>query len=520
MALRRKVIPLPRPPRVYTKTLPAPVGGLNRRDSLESMPIEDAVSMDNMWPSTTDVVLRFGRSTFATKDGQHETLMAYNSGSTSKLFSIAGGSIYNISSGGAIGAADVTGLTNSRMQYANMTTSGGSYLFGVNGDDKQRIYDGTNWHTDGDGAPYDITNVDSATLIQPNVFKSRLWYVQEGTLKSWYLPISSIGGAATALDLSAVFQLGGSLTAMGTWTLDAGYGVDDYAVWITSQGEIAVYRLTDPTTPTGIALVGIWRTGTPIGRRCMIKYENDLLIITQTGVVSMTVIFTSTSRSPGKAVTDKISSLISQYVSLYGGNFGWQLIQYPKENQLYLNVPVQQGNNQQQLVMNTISRNWGGPFTNWNANCWEVFNDDLYYGSNGFIGKAWDTLADDGDAITGNTLQAFSPFGNMNKKRFTGMRPYLQVSGQPMVYVNMNVDFDTTDQTAAASTVTIPYALWDSATWDSGIWGADLVLSANWQGANTEGFYGAPRVKVESTGVQVRWASTTVNYEVAQGVMI
>lgn len=511
---------MPRPPRTGTATLPAPVGGLNARDSLEAMPPEDAVQMDNMFPSTTAVYLRNGYSQFATKSGQHETVAAYNSGSSNKLFSIAGGSIYNVSAGGAIGAADVTGLTNSRWQMVNITTAGGSYLVGVNGADKQRVYTGSAWAKDGDGAPYDISNVDSATLAGVNVFKSRLWYVQNSTLKAWYLPINSIGGAANALDLSSVFQWGGYLMAMGTWTLDAGYGMDDYAVWVTSVGEIAVYRLTDPTTPTGISLVGIWRVGSPIGRRCMLKYQNDLLIITQTGVVSMTAVFTSTSRSPAKAVTDKISRLISDLVSSYSGNFGWQLIQFPKQNQLYLNVPVQTGASQQQLVMNTISKNWGGPFTGWGGNCWEIYNDNLYFGGNGFVGKAWDTLADNGTSITGNALQAFNAFGAPTKKRFTMMRPYLNVSGQPSVYTNINVDFDLTDTTASASTVTIPYALWDSATWDSGIWGQDLVLSALWQGANTEGFYGAPRLKIVANGVQVQWASTGVNFEVAQGVII
>lgn len=511
---------MPRPPKLGTGTLPAPVGGLNKRDSLEQMAPSDAVQMDNMYPGTTTVYLRFGYSQFATKAGQHETVMAYNSATTSKLFSVAGGSIYNVSAGGAIGAADVTGLTNSRLQYANITTAAGSYLVGVNGADKQRIYDGSAWHTDGDGAPYDITGVNSNTLISVTTFKSRLWYIQSATLKAWYLPINSIGGAAASLDLSSVFQLGGYLVAMATWTLDAGYGVDDYAVWISSQGEIVVYRLTDPTAPTGIALVGLWRTGSPIGRRCVLKYENDLLIITQTGVMSMSQIFTSTSRNPAKPITDKINSLISDDVRLYGANFGWQLIHYPKQNQLYLNVPTQTGAGQQQLVMNTISDQWGGPFTGWEANCWEIYNDALYFGGNGQVGKAWDTLADNGAAITGNALQAFNPFGAPTKKRFTMMRPYLNVSGQPTIYTNVNVDFDLTDTTASASTVTIPYALWDSATWDSGIWGQDLVLSALWQGANTEGFYGAPRLKVVANGVQVQWTSTGVNYEVAQGVVI
>jgi hypothetical protein len=44
--------------------------------------------------------------------------------------------------------------------------------------------------------------------------------------------------------------------AMGTWTLDAGYGVDDYAVFITNNGEAIVYKGSDPSDPNDWSLIG------------------------------------------------------------------------------------------------------------------------------------------------------------------------------------------------------------------------------------------------------------------------
>lgn len=516
--MARRVIPF-RPPRTRTVTLPAPTGGWNARDSLESMDIHDAVSLENWWPGTTSVFLRYGYSQFATKSGQHETVMAYNSATTNALFSIAGGSVYNVSAGGAIGAADVSGLTNSRFQYANFTTPANSYLLMVNGADKQQVYTGSAWAKDGDGAPYDITAVNSNTLINVNVFKSRLWYVQKNTLKAWYLPINAIGGAATALDLSGIFQMGGYLMAMGTWTLDAGYGVDDYAVFVTSVGEVAVYRLTDPTTPAGIALVGIWRVGSPIGRRCLVKYGGDLLMISQDGLIPLSGALQSSRLNPRVSLTDKISFAVSSAVSFYGSNFGWQAIAFPKQNQLYLNVPVQEGSTQEQYVMNTITKSWGR-FTGWAANCWEIYNDELYFGGNGFIGKAWNTNADNSTAISANALQAFNDMGTRAKKRFLMLKPYLMTSGSPSLLGNINTDFDTSDTTAPLSFTPTTYGTWDAATWDSGLWGQDLTQTAQWQGATAIGFYGATRLKTQANGIQVQWTSTTVNYEEAVGVMI
>jgi len=151
--------------RSQTVSVAAPIGGWNARDSLGAMDAMDAVTLTNFWPGTNSVILRNGYTKFATGIvGQVETIMSYSSGTANELFAAADDSIYNITAGGAVGAADVTSLTNARFQYTNITTSAASYLMCVNGADKLRIYDGSAWHTDGDGVPYNITNIDTATV--------------------------------------------------------------------------------------------------------------------------------------------------------------------------------------------------------------------------------------------------------------------------------------------------------------------------------------------------------------------
>lgn len=506
------------PQKASSASLPAPIGGWNARDSLGDMEPTDAVVLENFWPGTTDVILRYGHSQYATgSTGQNETLLVYAGAASNKMKTVtAGGNVYDVTAGGAVGAAELTSLSNGRFQYVNFTTSGGSYLCMVNGADKERCYDGTNWHKDGDGAPYDITGVDSATLIHVNVFKSRKWYVQTNTLKAWYLPINSIGGAATALDLSGVFQRGGSLEAMGTWTIDAGYGIDDYAVWITTKGEIAVYRLTDPTSPAGIALVGLFQVGSPVGRRCFYKYAGDLLVISQDGILPLSAALQSSRLNPKVSLTNKIQYAMSAAVTSYGANFGWQLIYFPKQNQLYLNVPVSAGSSQQQYVMNTITKNWCN-FTGWEANCWEIFNDDLYFGGNGFVGKAWNNNTDNGVQINGRGLQAFNYFGSGSvQKRFTMIRPVIFTDGMPSLYGNLNVDYDTSDTTAALSFTPTSFGQWDSGLWDTAVWGGDLTVSKNWQGATGVGYVASPQLKVSASGIRVQWVSTDVVFEIGR----
>tara|TARA_R110000868_G_scaffold340880_1_gene601739 strand:+ start:16366 stop:17934 length:1569 start_codon:yes stop_codon:yes gene_type:complete len=500
-------------------TLPAPTLGWNARDALEAMNPQDAVTLENWFPAPTTVQARYGYTQYSTGLGaQVETLLTYSGGASNKLFGIAGGSVYNCTAGGAVGAADISGLTNSRWQFVNNTTAAGNYLQMVNGADKMRVYTGAAWAKDGDGAPYDVTGVNTANCIGITLSHNRVWLTEKNTLKAWYLPTGSIGGVANALDLSSFAQLGGYLQFIATWTMDAGYGMDDMTVFGTSNGEVLVYRGTDPASVSTWSLVGIYVIGSPIGRRCFIKFAGDLLLITQDGVVSMASALQSSRVNPKTALSNKIQYAISQAVSSYSTNFGWDLTVFPKENMLILNVPVQEGLSQQQYVMSTIKRSNGDwawcNFTGWAANCWELWIDNIYFGGNGFVAKAWNGLNDNGSNINCNGLQAFYPFGNDKaNKRFTMMRPILQSNGSPNVLAQMNIDFDLSNSTAPLSFSPTTYGSWDSGVWDTAIWGSDLNVLKNWQGCTGIGYWAAPHLYVAQMGIQTTWVNTTVVYE-------
>lgn len=500
-----------------TVSLSAPTGGWNARDSYAHMGPLDAVSMTNLFPSTTSVNLRNGFSNWATGlSGIAETLLVYSGGNHEKMFAATNaGSVYNVTASGAVGAPDITGLSNGRLEYVNMTTTGGSYIRWVNGSDPSEIYDGTTWTADGSGAPADITGVTSSTLSNIALFKNRMWFIKKNTLETWYLATGAVGGAATKFDLSGIPRNGGYLVALGTWTIDAGYGVDDLWVAVTNMGEVIVFRGTDPTSAATWALVGVWAIGAPIGNRPFLKYSGDLLYISQDGLLPMSGALQSSRTNPRVALTDKIQRAVSDAVDLYGSNFGWQLLYFPKVNQLYLNVPFQAGSNQQQFVMNTISRQWCN-FTAWQAACWGLFNDHAYFGTSGAVCKAWDGLIDNAGDISGTCIQAFNMLGTDVPKRATLMRPTIMTSGAPSVAVALNFDFDLTDNTTPLSFSPTGYATWDNAMslWDSAIWGGGLVTQQNWQNANGIGRYAATFFKVTCQGIEVQWPNTDIEFEI------
>ena len=128
-----------------TASIQAPTGGLNAKDAIANMKETEAVTMDNWFPTPSSVDIRNGYASHVTGMGAVETLMSYINGATQNIFGISGGSIYDVTTAGAVGAAVVSGLTNSKFQHITMGTAGGYYLMAVNGADKLRYYNGTAW---------------------------------------------------------------------------------------------------------------------------------------------------------------------------------------------------------------------------------------------------------------------------------------------------------------------------------------------------------------------------------------
>ena len=215
-----------------TANIPAPIGGWNARDSLAEMLPTEAVAINNWWPTTVDLEERKGFVNWATgMTGTVETIIPYNGVTgVDRLFAFTStGNIHDVTSPNVVGAALVTGLSNGRWQHVAFATPGGNFILACNGVDNMRRYDGTSWTDIGAS----ITGVASTTIISLNAFKGRVWMVQKDTLNMWYLPTLAIAGAATLFPLGSVFQMGGFLRTMATWTVDAGTGADDNAVFIT-----------------------------------------------------------------------------------------------------------------------------------------------------------------------------------------------------------------------------------------------------------------------------------------------
>lgn len=501
--------------RMYT--LPAPTGGLNAINALAQMPETDAIVMDNWFPQPGWIELRNGYSQWSTGyGGWVETLMPYSNSSGEKLFAISGGNIYDATVSGAIGAAAVTGLSNSRWEWTNVATAGGQFLYAANATDKPQLYNGSTWTAiDGLSTPA-ITGVTTTLLRNPTVWKNRVWFIEDGTLKVWYLPTASVGGAAQSLNLTAIFRLGGALQAIFTASLSDGSTFDDYIGFLTNEGEIALYRGTDPAQAGMFNIVGLYRTGKPVGRRCAVRYGADTLLLTSDGLVSVAKLVSEGRINTEDAVSFKIQGLINTDIQSYNANWGWEAVLYPLGNKLIVNVPQNTESAIYQYVMNTLNNSWcsfGKSYSPWSAATFAVLGNTLYFGGNGYVAQADSGQSDNGAAITGLLKTAFSYFKTQVQKQIKMIRPTFQANGNIQAVLGVNVNFDNAPLVTVPTIPAASGSPWDTSSWNVSGWAIGYGITANWQSANGVGFNFSTYLSVSTNAVQVRLQAVDYLYE-------
>lgn len=474
-------------------SIPPPIGGINARDELANMDPRDALTLENIFPQPSYVEMRRGYEAHATgMSGTIQTLMEWAGTGSNKLKAANAGKIYDVTAAGAVGGAEQSGLSVDIWQWCNFATAGGNFLVACNGTDAVRNYDGTNWTSPSITGPS-----SSAKFIQVVPFKARLWFVEDETQDAWYLPASSIAGAAVKFPLGTNFKLGGKLQSIGTLSKDAGDGADDYIVFISSKGEISIWQGTDPSSATTFALIGNYRVGYPIGPRAVVDVAGDLGVISSDGVVSVNVMMNNDRASSAKAaITNKIQNLFNQYATTYKDNPGWMPLVYPRGNWALFNIPFST-TQYVQLVMNTITGAWC-QFTNMNAFCWGLMGDDIFFGgTDGVVYKADTGLADNNAVITAQLKTAWNYFGQRGKQKlFTLIRPVISTNGIPSVQMNLNVDFQDVAPTGTISTSVPASSIWGSALWGSGVWAGLTTIVTNWNSPLALGYCAAVRMTI------------------------
>jgi hypothetical protein len=483
------------------QNVPCPFGGLNTRDAESAMEPTDAVMMKNWIPSQGSVVTRKGYTEYATGlTGNVETLAEYNAGGTRKFICANSDEINDITVPASISNLG-SGFANARWQWVNFNAS----MLLVNGADTPQVFNGSTLSNS------TISGPTVTDLIGVNVHKNRIYAWESDSQSFWYGATNAVGGSFTEFNLSRVGNFGGNLIAMATWNHDGGDGVDDYALFMMSSGEVLLYDGSDPGDAANWSLIGVFTIGSPIAVRGIKKVAGDVVIITDQDFVFFSQVFQA-----GGAVLSqtKLSGAAVESVQNYRSNYGWEIELYPQASTgswLLFNVPVSTNVKYKQYGINTIT---GAAFelSNWNARTFGVYNDELYFGESTKVMKADDGLNDNGNFIPCDVQAAFTDLGSPAEKTVNSFRNTIKVDGN--VVLNTTVSFDygqrsTTNTSSSVSSGTPWGSPWGSPWSPSSQSRSELIISSG------EGVALGMRINTSLSGQQLSWFRTDYSVNVS-----
>ncbi len=527
MVMRKKLYQ----PRVSeVRSVLAPVGGIDDLDPLASMGEEFCIQLNNWVPANSSLDARQGYRQWVTNLGLPvRTLMQYNSMSGDiVLFAATDAAIYDVtlSSDTPVLSKAVNNGYFKHLTFGNVAFQ---YLIAVNGGvDASLLYDGTSWiefvQTDTPTSPGQVKGVDPSTFSHVMSFKRRLWFVQSNSMTAWYLPIDSTSGEARPFYLTSVFKRGGKLLFIVDWTVDGGDGIDNKLVFVSDQGEVAVYTGTDPDVTTAWFLDAVFFAGAPIGEKAFVEFGGDVFINTTYGVVPLTKVLAGVmSTSPNEqAISKRINKTLNRIILSKKYIRNWELHNVPVLQAVTILIPPFGENPAIQFVMNSITGAW----TRFDlpANCGIVASGDFYFGgTDGTVyryggGNYMDGVLLDGTGGEPVECSLFSAYNYMGDpttlKHWKLIRPVFQSDQPPSYLIKLNTDFDI----SALAGAPLPPAeqqinpLWDVAIWDQAFWSSTYTVFRPWLGVSALGFCCALLLK-SSTNDRVSLVAVEFVYE-------
>lgn len=473
------------------KSFRAPVLGLMLFDDLANVPDGGALVLDNWFPQKNTARPRGGAEERNTGLGTAvRAIGSYEASSAVKAFAFtAGGSVFDVSSPGAAGAALVTGLADAIWSFSRFTTGAGTpYLVATGYGNTRLLFDGATWAT----TPA-ITVVTPANLSQSWQHANRMFFVEKGTTNSWYLAVDAVGGAAVKFPLGGIFPRGGSIVAGATWTTDAGNsGLKSTCVFLSSEGDIAAYEGTDPTTWT---LTGVYEVARPCGINCFMKAGGDLAIMTEDGLIAMSqVISLDRAALANESVSKNI--LPMWRASVEGSDTAlWQITRRDNAGMVVISTPETSTDPAYQFVANLQTGAWARWY-GWDAACFATIDGDLVFGaSDGRILTGDTSGSDDGDVPY--TATWIGPFATSGAKIAVGKlaRGVVRSTETFSPRITLKFDYDTNIPTPPQAGLSTGGELWDAAIWDSGVWGRSNEVRQVWQSTPGSGSAFAPCVQ-------------------------
>ena len=496
------------------KSMGAPTGGLNDIDALAVMGEQFCIQLNNIFPGNPSLITRGGYREFATgMTGLVKTIMTMNKlDGTIATLSVTNAGVYDTSYP-VQNPPLAYALSSGSVSYTAYSNIAGQYLVACNGVNNAFLYDGSVFTTFTQVVspvnPGEISGVDPARLSFVVAHKGRLWFVEKDSMTAYYLDTDAVAGVATPFYLGGVFHRGGSLVAIVTWSLNAGNGLDDKLVFVSSAGELAIYAGSNPNDTDDWALESLFYVAPPVGTaNSASDFGGDVLLMTTAGLIPISKVVQGVSNIAlyDSAVTKNISKTLSFFANSYGNLDAWQLMSLPKLQALIIIIPKVGNRGARQFIMNTLNGAWGR--YDLPATCMAQSGDSVFFGGDGttylFNTVGLDGVDFDGEggvAVESSLFSAFNYFDSPEAiKHWKLIRPLMQSNKPVSCLTKLAIDFDLTpiagnpyppDQVGE-------WYMWDDAIWDQAYWGTFNALTKQWRTVTGVGFCAALLMKIAS----------------------
>ncbi len=366
-----------------------------------------------------------------------------------------------------------------------------------------------------------LTNVAGSDLSHVWSHKRRLFFVEKNSMSVWYLPTASIGGAASELPLGAVFKRGGTIAFGASWSLDSGSGLDDVCIIVTTNGEIAVYEGSDPSSATDWSLTGVYEVSRPLNKHAYFKAGGDLAILTEDGIIPVSeALRKDRAALQAVAISFPIEDAWKKSVANRTSEFPITPTLWQSQALLMIGVP---GNGGVAYVANARTGAWCR-YTGWDVRCGAVASDALFFGTNsGLVMRGQSGGNDDGVGYTGYYVPKFTEAGVSQVKvaNFAGVT--VKATESPNFRMACFANYEIGSYPATTPLNAETGDVWGTGVWGAFVWGTGAAEYAFtiWKGVRAAGYALAPVIAVTSNQSSLpafEILATRLRFEIARAL--
>lgn len=435
-AFRRQPVPQQYEQALQTSTFPAPTRGIIENENEAYMLPGGAVVQDNWVSTLRGVKVRGGYVRWNDLHALDATvppvpdpgrmpvvsMFEYVSGNVNQMFAANETKLFEVT-GADVPILIKSGQTSGNYSVAQLANAQDDWLIAVNdaGDFPLR-YNGSTWVTlDASlGAPADgasaitgppgtpIQNGHGLTYVWK--YRNRLFFIQGGTMDAWYLDIDNVGGALLKIPLSGAATHGGSLLFGASWSIDAGDGIDDKNIFMTTLGEVLIFTGNNPSDAANWRQEGRYMLSPPLGMNAHVSVGGDLLILTATGVIPLSQAITKEAGQLELAMLTRTIRRLWRETVAEKRDAPWTAKQWDEYGGVFIATPGGDPANRWCFVANNVTAAWAR--FSWDATCWGRIREAMFFGTqDGLVMQADRGGYDDGKPYFCTLVGGWEMFG-------------------------------------------------------------------------------------------------------------